>query len=54
MKSKTEVTFIMPVFNEEHKLANAIESILNQNYQFWFLILVNDSSTDNSQKVIKN
>ena len=54
MKSKTEVTFIMPVFNEEHKLANAIESILNQNYQFWFLILVNDASNDNTIEIINN
>ena len=54
IKSKTKVTFIMPVFNEEYKLANAIESILSQNYQLWFLILVNDASTDNSQKVINH
>ena len=54
IKSKTKVTFIMSVFNEEYKLANAIESILSQNYQLWFLILVNDASTDNSQKVINH
>ena len=51
---KTEVTFVMSVFNEEYKLANAIESILSQNYQFWFLILVNDGSTDDTQKVINH
>ena len=51
---KTDVTFVMSVFNEEYKLANAIESILNQNYPFWFLILVNDGSTDDTQKVINH
>lgn len=51
---KTDVTFVMSVFNEENKLANAIESILNQNYPFWFLILVNDGSTDDTQKVINH
>lgn len=42
----------MSVFNEERMLSNAIESILRQSYHFWLLILVNDASTDNSQKVI--
>ncbi|MDC1279832.1 glycosyltransferase [Pelagibacteraceae bacterium] len=51
---KTDVTFVMSVFNEEYKLANAIDSILNQNYQLWFLVVVNDGSTDNSQKVINH
>ena len=54
IKLNTDVTFVMSIFNEEHKLANAIESILNQNYPFWFLILVNDGSTDDTQKVINH
>jgi glycosyltransferase involved in cell wall biosynthesis len=52
--SKTRVTCIMSVFNEEHRLPNAIESILMQSYQYWRLILVNDASTDNSQRVIND
>ena len=44
----------MSVFNEEHRLSNAIESILMQSYQSWQLILVNDASTDNSQRVINH
>lgn len=52
--SKTSVTFIMSVFNEEHRLSIAIESILKQSYQSWLLILINDGSTDNSQRVINH
>ena len=44
----------MSVFNEEHRLSNAIESILMQSYQNWRLVLVNDASTDNSQIVIND
>ncbi|MDA7437897.1 glycosyltransferase [Candidatus Pseudothioglobus singularis] len=44
----------MSVFNEEHRLPSAIESILKQSYQSWLLILINDGSTDNSQKVINH
>ena len=44
----------MSVFNEEHRLSNAIESILMQSYQSWLLILINDASTDNSQRVISH
>ena len=37
IKSKTKVTFIMPVFNEEYKLAIAIESILTLHNDKWIL-----------------
>lgn len=43
----------MPVFNAEKFLAASIESILNQNYQYFELIIVDDCSTDNSYKISK-
>lgn len=41
----------MPIYNAGNILAENIESILNQSYQDFELILVNDASTDNSLKV---
>jgi len=47
-----EVSVIMPVYNGEKFLAQAIESVLNQNYQDLELVCVNDGSTDRSQEII--
>ena len=42
---------IMPVYNAEKSINNSIESILNQSYENWELILVDDGSTDNSYNI---
>jgi len=46
-----KVSIIMPVWNEEKYLSKAIDSVLNQTFNDWELIIVNDASTDNTQKV---
>ncbi len=43
----------MPVYNAEKHLAEAIESILNQTYIDFELLIVNDSSTDSSEHIIQ-
>ena len=48
------VSVIMPVFNAGHYLVPAIESILNQSYSNFELIIVNDASTDDSLMVINS
>ena len=46
------VSVIMPVYNGEKYLKEAIFSILNQTYQNFELIIIDDGSTDNSIKII--
>ncbi|MFU2158715.1 glycosyltransferase family 2 protein [Caldisericum sp. AR60] len=48
------VSVIMPVFNSEKYLKGAIESVLNQTYPYFELIVVNDGSTDRSEEIIKS
>ena len=42
------VSIIVPVYNAEKTLARCVDSILNQTYQDYELLLVNDGSTDSS------
>jgi glycosyltransferase involved in cell wall biosynthesis len=42
------ISIIMPVFNTEKYLEKSIESIINQTYTDWELILIDDGSTDGS------
>lgn len=49
----SRVTVIMPVYNGERFLKESIESILNQTYQDFTLLCINDCSTDNSLSIIQ-
>lgn len=46
------VSIIMPNYNCEKYLGETIESVINQTYKNWELIIVDDCSTDNSIQVI--
>lgn len=51
---KDLLSIIVPVYNTESLLPRCIDSVLNQCYQNWELILVNDGSTDRSLDVCKS
>lgn len=46
------VSVIMPVYNSEKYLAEAIESILSQTYPHFEFLVANDGSTDSSQEIL--
>lgn len=48
-----DVTIIMPAYNVENYIKASILSVINQTYQNWELIIINDGSTDNTQKIIE-
>ncbi|MBN1044497.1 MULTISPECIES: glycosyltransferase [unclassified Clostridium] len=48
------VSVVMPVYNSEIYLNEAIESILNQTYKNFEFIIINDGSTDNSLEKIEH
>lgn len=48
-----EISVVMPVYNGEKYLKESIKSVLMQSFTNFELILVNDCSTDNSLKIMK-
>ena len=49
-----KISIIIPVYNCEKYITKCIESLLNQTFKDLEIIIVNDGSTDNSEKIIKN
>lgn len=45
------ISFIIPVYNCEGYLNECLDSIINQNYQYIEIIIINDASTDNSLNI---
>lgn len=52
--SQPLISVILPVYNGEKYLLEAVQSILNQTYANFELIVVNDGSKDKSEEIIKN
>ena len=49
---KPLVSIIMPTYNREDIIQNAINSVLKQTYENWELIIIDDGSTDNTLSVL--
>ena len=48
-----KITVIMPVYNGEKYLEDAIDSILNQTFEDFILLVLNDNSTDSTPKILE-
>lgn len=51
MNSPLKISIIVPIYNIEEYIEKCIDSVISQTYKDWELILVNDGSTDNSEKI---
>jgi len=49
----TKVSVIMPTYNNEKYLEDAINSVLKQNFEDFELIIINDGSTDGTKKILE-
>jgi len=48
------ISVLMPVFNAEKDLRQAIDSILNQSFTDFEFLIINDGSTDDSVNIIRS
>ncbi|MDI1323158.1 MAG: glycosyltransferase family A protein [Algoriphagus sp.] len=49
----TEFSVIIPTYNRDYLLRRAIESVLNQTYPHFELIVADDGSTDGTEKLVR-
>ncbi len=54
MNYPVTVTVLMPVYNGEKYLGEAIESILSQSFTDFEFLIINDGSTDRTEEIILN
>ncbi len=53
-KTNTLVSIVVPTYNHSIYLKRALESIINQTYENWEVIVIDNHSTDNTSEVVAN
>lgn len=53
MNENIIVTVLITAYNEEEKIERCIDSIFNQSFQNFEILLINDGSTDNTDDIVK-
>lgn len=52
MVNELLVSVIIPTYNRADKIHNAINSVINQTYKNWEIIVIDDGSKDNTEEVV--
>ncbi|WP_067841028.1 glycosyltransferase family 2 protein [Amphibacillus sediminis] len=52
-RQKSMVSVITPSFNAEATIENTINSVLNQTYENWEMIIIDDASTDDTVTIVE-
>ncbi len=47
------ITIVLPTYNRPYYLKKTIQTILNQDYPYFELLILDDASTDNTQEVVE-
>lgn len=47
-----KLSIIIPLYNKEKDIKATLESVLNQSFQDFEVVVINDGSTDNSEKIV--
>ena len=51
---KDMISVVIPLYNKEKSIASTLQSVYEQTYTDYEVVIVNDGSTDNSENVVKN
>lgn len=54
MLKKPFFSIVIPLFNKEDYIENTLQSVINQTFQDFEIIIVNDGSNDKSYDIVKN
>ena len=49
----TKISILIPTYNNENYISSCLESVINQTYKNIEILIINDCSTDNTQKILK-
>jgi glycosyltransferase involved in cell wall biosynthesis len=49
-----KISIIMPTYNDCNLIASTIESVLNQTYTNWELLIIDDGSKDNTSDIVRS
>ena len=52
IQRKNKFSIIIPTFNSSKYIKNTLESVINQTYKNYEIIIVDDGSIDNTKNVI--
>lgn len=47
------VSVIMPAYNAEEYISEAVQSVMAQTYENWELLIIDDCSTDSTANIVK-
>ena len=50
---KNLVSVLITLYNEEKYIIQSLTSLINQSYNYWEAVIIDDASTDNTLKIIK-
>ena len=54
MNQNLKVSIIMPTYNNEDTVSQSIKSVIKQSYHNWELLIIDDGSSDNTYKILRD
>lgn len=53
-KDENKISVVIPMFNSEESIERALDSVVNQSFRAYEIIIINDGSTDGSLAIVEN